>query len=195
MAGASVAVRRGFFSVGRFRSRHVVLVASLALAAVASPFKLGVVTGYSMSPSLANRSLYMMDRTYFRSQPVKRDEIVVFRQDGGSYIKRVVGVPGDTIYTIRHKDSYQEEMVMDWQLERIRRAVSRPPWNRGMELIETQLGPDQYYVVGDNLAESVDSRTFGPISISSIQGRMLFAPPARPEMQHLARNTGKRRRS
>lgn len=182
-----VAVPRLLTFGGRSWSlKRVVLGASLLLAAVISPFKLGVVRGLSMSPSMENGALYLMDRSYFRAKTIARDDIVVFHHDGASYIKRVAAVPGDTIYLVRYRESDQDELVLDWQLSRLRRALTRPPWNRGMRLITSKLGPDEYFVLGDNLAGSVDSRTFGPISTEVIQGRVLFAPPVRPEAPRFA---------
>lgn len=189
MAGDTV---RGFrIKSGGWSLRNCLFAGALLLAAVASPLKLGVITGMSMSPSMTNGTFYLMDRTYFRNKPLERDEVVVFDHNGDPYIKRVVGVPGDSIYVVRYKGGSADEVVMDWQLSRLRRAISRPPWKAGMKLVELQLGPGEYYVVGDNLAESVDSRTFGPISAEDIRGRVLWAPPGAPETERLARHYGR----
>lgn len=191
MAGVSIFSRHQVRRFIGLSLRYVAMGICVLAAAVFSPLKLGVVAGRSMSPSLQDRSFYLLDRTYFRAASLKRNDVVVFRRDGMNYIKRVIGVPGDTIYTLRYQDSDQDELVMDWQLDLVRRAVSRHPWKNTVRLVETHLGPDEYFVVGDNLTESRDSRAFGPITASSIQGRMLFAPAPRPEMLHLARANGR----
>jgi signal peptidase I len=180
----------------RVAHRYMLLGGALLLAAVLSPLKLGIVRGESMSPSLQSGAMYVMDRGYFRSHTVKRDEILVFKHNGVSYIKRVLAAPGDMVYVLRHRGSDQDELVGDWQLPGIRRAVQRRPWKTSMQLVPVRLQKDQYYVIGDNVADSIDSRSFGPIRKDQIQGRVLFAPPSVPDLQHFAGNfQSERRRS
>lgn len=151
-----------------------------------SPLKAGVVVGDSMSPALTSGRVYLMDRGYFRTQPIRRGEIVVFKHNGLSYIKRVLAGPGDVVYLLRHHGSDQDELIQDWQLSRVRRAVATPPWSNGMRLIAKRVPVGFYYVLGDNLPDSQDSRAFGLIPESTIQGRVLFAPTPQPEMEHVA---------
>lgn len=176
--------RRGF--VNKANSGKTWCGVALGVMMVLSPLKAGVVVGHSMSPTLPSGQFYLMDRSYFRTEPIRRGEIVVFRRNGVSYIKRVLAGPGDVVYLLRHQGSEQDELIQDWQLARVRRAVSRPPWSEGMRLIAKRVPHGFYYVLGDNLAESLDSRTFGMIPESTIQGRMLFAPAAQPDMEHVA---------
>jgi len=159
---------------------------ALVVMTVLSPLKAGVVVGNSMDPTLSSGRFYVMDQRYFRTQPIRRGEIVVFKRKGLSYIKRVVAAPGDTIYLLRYAGSDQDELVQDWQLARVRRAVTQVPWSRGMRLVTKRVPCGFYYVLGDNIAESLDSRVFGAIPESSIQGRMLFAPTPQPELAHVA---------
>lgn len=159
---------------------------ALGVMAVLSPLRAGVVVGHSMNPTLASGRIYFMDQGYFRTQPIRRGEIVVFKHNKLSYIKRVLAAPGDTVYLLRHHGSEQDELVQDWQLPRVRRAVSQLPWSRGMQLVSKRVPAGFYYVVGDNMAESQDSRVFGAIPEEAIQGRMLLAPAAQPEFTHVA---------
>lgn len=159
---------------------------ALGVMMLLSPLKAGVVVGHSMAPTLPSGRFYLMDRGYFRAEPLRRGEIVVFKHNGLSYIKRVLAGPGDVVYVLRHAGSDQDELVQDWQLGRVRRAVSRPPWSRGMRLVSKRVPYGFYYVLGDNMPDSQDSRSFGLIPESAIQGRMLFAPTAQPEMDHVA---------
>jgi signal peptidase I len=188
--GSAVFQNLTVFRGKKWSPKHVVLGVSLLLAAVISPFKLGVVRGLSMSPTLKSGSFYLMDRSYFRTKSIHRDDIVVFKHNNTSFIKRVVAVPGDTIYLVRYAAGGQDELVMVWQLARLRRALNRTPWNKGMKLVASELGPGEYYVVGDNLPGSEDSRMFGPIKSDSIQGRMLFAPPSPLEAPRFAQIMG-----
>jgi signal peptidase I len=175
--------------------RNALLVGALLLALVCSPLKLGIVRGSSMNPSMGSGRMYLMDRSYFRSQPIKRDEILVFKREGISYIKRVLAAPGDTVYVLRQRGSFQDELVGDWQLPAVRRAVVRRPWKDSMKLVPVRLTEGQYYVIGDNIMDSVDSRSFGPVSAEEIQGRVLFAPPSHREHQFAGNFYSEARRS
>ena len=179
----------------RAARRYTVLGVALAFALVLLPLKLGVVRGHSMSPSLHSGAMYLMDRSYFRTHPIKRDEILVFKRNGESYIKRVLAAPGDMVYVLRHKNADSDELVGDWQLPLIRRAMARRPWKDSMKLVAIRLPQDQYYMIGDNVGDSVDSRNFGPINLDQVQGRVLFAPPSIPDLEHFAGNFQSERKS
>jgi hypothetical protein len=76
------------------------------------------------------------------------------------------------------------ELAASWQVPKLRRAlVGR---FAALRLREMRLGPDRYFVIGDDLANSVDSRAFGPISLAEIEGKVLFAPPAGRSLEQYA---------
>src|SRR5690242_1756336 len=94
----------------------------LALAGLAvSPFRLGVVCGDSMSPSLRSGEPYLLDQRYYRNHAVRRGDVVVFEHGGEKYIKRVVAVEGDRLHLLHPRaseDTSPDAIVMDWQLSR-----------------------------------------------------------------------------
>jgi signal peptidase I len=78
------------------------------------------------------------------------------------FIKRVVGLPGDVIN------------CRDGQLMRNGNPVPEPYLDQGIRTDsckQTRVGPDELYVMGDNRANSQDSRSFGPIKRSDVVGR------------------------
>ena len=55
-----------------------------------------------------------------------------------------------------------------------------------LRLAEREVPPGCYYVVGDRMELSEDSRFFGPIASEAVWGKMLFAPPVLPSTRHIA---------
>lgn len=104
-----------------------------------------------------------------------RQEPVVFRspQNNGQYlIKRVIGLPGETVKIERSKvmianDIHPEGFVLD-ESEYLADTVVTT------DMKALTLGPDEYFVLGDNRAASHDSRFFGPVGKDMIIGRVLF---------------------
>lgn len=149
----------------------------LAGVCLATPFKVGVVNGTSMAPTLDHGQVYLMDRMHHLHQPVKRGEVMVFRKDGVAYVKRVVAIPGDTIYLLRSvSESGEDQVVNTFQLPRLQRAMNRYSWASIHKLIRRTIPEGHYYVMGDNRNMSVDSRQFGLVRQGEIVGRVLFAP-------------------
>lgn len=151
----------------------------LAGMALASPLKVGVVDGPSMEPAFQHRQVYLMDRTHYLYQPVRRGDVVVFRKDGEAYIKRVVAVPGDMIYLLRSMgtspEDFREDLVVSrFQLPVLKRAIHKRPWADAHKLIRRRIPEGYYYVLGDNRGVSIDSRKFGLVSQDEIVGHVLF---------------------
>lgn len=124
---------------------------------------------------LANRFIY-----HFRSP--HRGDIVVFDPPpgvvqacgaGGTYVKRLIGLPGETI-TIREGFVYVNGTKLDEPyIEPERRGTDNSgPW---------KLGEDEYFMMGDNRNASCDSRRWGPISREQMIGPvlMVYWPPNR----------------
>ncbi|MFN8187004.1 MAG: signal peptidase I [Gaiellales bacterium] len=92
---------------------------------------------------------------------------------GGTYVKRLVGLPGETL-SVRDGYVYIDGKKLDEPyIEDVRRGTDNSgPW---------KLGDDEYFMMGDNRSASCDSRRWGPISREQMIGPvlMVYWPPNR----------------
>lgn len=129
------------------------------------------VKGASMEPNFYDHEYLIIDELSYRFRTPERGEIVVFKypKDPGQYfIKRVVGLPGETVQ-INQNDVviYNDEHPNGVVLNEI--YIDKKVTN-GKERVT--LGEDEYYVLGDNRNQSLDSRNFGPVDSKNIIGRV-----------------------
>ena len=129
------------------------------------------VTGISMEPTFHDHAVNFVNRlAYVRGQPQRGDVIGLrFRTDtNGPFhvllLKRLVGLPGDTI-------SFSDGHVcLNGQAQKEPYLKLPGKWN----LPEKTLGPDDYYFVGDNRSMPPDQHEHGVASRSQIVGRVLL---------------------
>jgi signal peptidase I len=144
------------------------LIAILVILFLYRPVK---VEGTSMMPSLFDQErLFINQFTYkFGIGEIQRGDTVVFwfpKDPTKSYIKRVIGLPGDIVavkdgfvYVNNHRldESYVPPEYRDYD--------SHPP---------VHVGPDEYFVLGDHRVSSNDSRSWGLVPRSYIYGKAVF---------------------
>jgi len=123
-----------------------------------------VVTGSSMTPTLSEGS-----RVYTTpiSGSVNRGDVVVMDDGSTDYaIKRVVGLPGETVYLWRGYVFIDRKILLE---PYVPKRVYTLPRSR---LAVFELGPNQYFVLGDNRSNSADSRIYGPVERKQIKKRI-----------------------
>lgn len=132
---------------------------------VAQPF---VVEGQSMAPTFADGDYLIVDELSHKFSPLERGDVVVFRFPGNTsvfYIKRIIGLPGEKVHidrgtvTVTRADG--TELTLSEPYVAAEDASYSPDKN---------LGPGQYYVLGDNRANSSDSRVWGVLPEEDIMG-------------------------
>ncbi len=124
------------------------------------------VYGQSMEPTLHTNDRVIVEKITYRFRPPQRGDVVVVRVRGRSQplIKRIVGLPGETI-AIHDGRVYIDGQPLDEPY------LARP--THGF-LPPTRIPPLHYFVLGDNRDASSDSRSFGPVSKDDIVGRAIF---------------------
>ena len=150
-----------------------VLVAVLIFLAlrhyVFQPFQ---VEGSSMEPQLHNQDQMVM----LRNNEIERFDVVVFpdpRGSGDSYVKRIIGQPGDELYFSNDTLYLNNQAVEEPYLEPLK-SETEGKFTEDFSLWDTlgltQVPEGYYFVMGDNRPYSGDSRQFGLIQAEDIQG-------------------------
>ncbi len=146
-----------------------VLIALIVILFLYQPVR---VEGTSMMPSLVDQERIFINKFSYRFgiAPVTRGDTVVFWFPGDtskSYIKRVIGVPGDTVeisrgHVYRNGDELNEPYVPDEYRDRV-----------SMDKMTVPEG--EYFVLGDHRSSSNDSRTWGTVARNYIYGKAVFS--------------------
>ena len=130
------------------------------------------VDGSSMEPMLSNGDNLIVDKITYRFRDPQRYDIIVFPfkyQENTYYIKRIIGLPGETVQIDEQGNIYIDGEVLP---ENYGREIIRPD-TVGIATNPIVLGEDEYFVMGDNRNNSTDSRTeiVGNIKREDIIGR------------------------
>lgn len=113
------------------------------------------VSGASMEPTLHDGDNLIVDKISYRFEEPQRFDIIVFPfryKEKTYYIKRIIGLPGETVYIDEEGHIYIDGEVLE---ESYGKEVIEDP-GRAYEPIT--LGEDEYFVMGDNRNNSSDSR-------------------------------------
>ena len=132
-----------------------------------------MVSGESMINTLKDRDIMIMDKISLSTSPIKRFEIVVITYKDRYLIKRVVGLPGETIEYKNDKlyvnGKYVKETFLDQSFkEQKKREMESPLFTNNFKVT---LKKGEYYVLGDNRLNSVDSRALGTFTIKDFKAR------------------------
>lgn len=140
-------------SLGLFCMRYII-----------TNYRCVLVVGSSMFPALRHGDYCMIRLT----QDVQRGDIVTVNFGEGHIVKRVVGLPGETVM-VSGRNVYIKQG--EGQLVPITEIYLPIDQNLG-ERKEYKVGADEVFILGDNRSHSHDSRAFGPIKINQVEGKM-----------------------
>lgn len=134
-----------------------------------------IISGPSMLPTFTSGSHVFVDRRDWIE--LKRGEVVILKYPGDpqhrSFIKRIIGVPGDTV-AIRDSVVYVNNSPINESYLQLG-TITAP------NIDSKVLGKDEYFTMGDNRPVSNDSRFFGPVERKFIIGRVITTLFAAPE--------------
>jgi signal peptidase I len=147
----------------------------LLRSCVAEPY---TVASTSMEPEFHDGDRLVVNKLAYRMGDVKRGDIVVIdtsrvpdatTQLGKTLVKRVVGVPGDVVEGVDGRVQVNGEQLDEPWLDEADTATFGP----------VEVPEDSLFVLGDNRAASVDSRTFGAVPVDAVIGRVdaIIWPP------------------
>lgn len=153
----------------------LIIVVELIKAFLVQPF---IVDGGSMLPTYHDKEFLLVDKLSYHLTEPSRGDIIIFKlyenttnpYEGKYLIKRVIGKPGErvvvrngvtTIYTQEHKEGL---------------VIEEPfvSYGESQKNADITLDQDHYFVMGDNRAQSYDSRDWGPLDKKYIKGQVLF---------------------
>lgn len=150
----------------------VVVAAFLAFIIVYMFGTRTAVAGSSMEPNLSNGQEVLINKIAFQFSAPKRGDVIAFRPNGNEKahisIKRVIGVPGDSIRIVAGKVFLNGiEFEDDW---------ANDTRDGGVASEEISLGADEYFVLGDSRQHSEDSRSanIGNVSRNMIEGKVWY---------------------
>lgn len=159
----------------------VVLVIALAVALCVRAFVIQTfyIPSASMEPTLMIGDRILVDKLSYHLHAVHRGDIIVFSRPPGEpassdiqdLVKRVVGLPGETIWSsngdvyVQGPDTHNKVLLVPEPV---------PGTQLGPSIRRTVIPVNDYYVLGDNRTDSDDSRYFGFVPRKDIVGRVVM---------------------
>lgn len=155
----------------------MLFLAILALAVILrlTVMEIARVKGSSMQPTLHTGQWLLVSRLDYRLGSPRRGDVVICHYPGRymdrwklirqSFVKRVIGLPGETIEIIGGVVHIDGEPLQEPYLDPARCRFRR-------QMPTRTLGEDEYFVLGDNRDSSNDSRRIGPLPRSMLVGRV-----------------------
>lgn len=159
----------------------------VCLSFILATYMLGktTVVGHSMEPTLENDDSLLVDKVSYCFRQPERYDVIVFEPAIANvskyYVKRIVGLPGETIQIIDgvvyiNGEPLENDVIYSFGLKDEAGKPVEPEkiYNAGLAEKSITLGYDEYFVLGDNRNNSEDSRfsNVGNVKYSAIIGRI-----------------------
>lgn len=158
----------------------ILIVVILAYSIVTFGIQSVTMVGQSMTPALTNQDVLMLNKAAYIFREPKRYDIIAFKlkedTDGYFNIKRIIGLPGETIQIKNGKIFINGNVLKDLPFDDL-------IMTEGLAASEITLDDGEYFVMGDNCNNSEDSRyvNISNISEKEISGRVFFRISPRSE--------------
>lgn len=144
----------------------VIISALLYLAIDAISARIQVLS-ISMQPTLYERDFVLVNKVGYKLDTPQRGDVIVFRYppnpETTPYIKRVIGLPGDTVRIMDGKVYVNDQAITE-------PYIAAPPDYNGQWLVNE----DELFVLGDNRNNSSDSHHWGMVPLENVIGKAEF---------------------
>ena len=121
--------------------------------------------GASMVPTIYDEDRVVVNEAYYDKHEVQRGEIIMYEnEDHKLYVKRVLGLPGEEIQMKSGQILANDEPVSE-------EFIFQEVQSEGFEMV---LGDNEYFVLGDAMDMSRDSRHIGPVMKEDIIGKVVI---------------------
>lgn len=142
------------------------VIAGVVIVFLYQPVK---VEGTSMMPRIQDQERIFINKFVYQIEDIERGDVIVFRypyDQTKSYIKRVIGLPGDEVAVVSGDVFINGEKLKEpYLLDEYRDRQTHPA---------VVVPPGEYYVLGDRRNSSNDSRVWGPVPRNFIYGKAVF---------------------
>ena len=139
----------------------IILVIILIRTFIITPIR---VNGTSMDTTLQDKEIMILNKINYKLNDIERFDIVVIKKDDSYLIKRIIGLPGETLKYVddklyindkESKEYFKNQSTQDFDI---------------IELGYDKIPNDCYFAIGDNRKDSLDSRIFGCFKKEDILG-------------------------
>ncbi len=140
----------------------IILVVVLVRTFIITPVR---VVGSSMDKTLKEGEILLLEKI---DKKYKRYDIVVIKENNERIIKRIIGMPGESVKIVEGVIYINGEAIED-------KYASSYTGDFSLDKFDLDVIPeDSYFVLGDNRIVSKDSRLLGPINKKKIQGKAIY---------------------
>ncbi len=149
--------------------RDLMISAAISIFIITFLYQPVRVEGTSMLPRLEDHDRLFINKFVYHVEAIHRGDVVVFhypRDPQKSYIKRVIGLPGDRIWIDRGQVWLNGKTLQEGYVPQ--------KYRDGRSMAETIVPDGMYFMMGDHRSISSDSREFGPVERDLIYGKAEF---------------------
>ncbi len=147
-------------------SKFATVILVLAVVCNYFFFSVMVVRGESMVPTYHDGNIKFVNKVIYDYSPPKRGDVIALNFPGEPnqrFVKRIIGLPGETVAVKDGRVFVDDRPLLEPYIPS--ELATIPDSSR-------QLGPSEYFVMGDNRPVSSDSRSWGPVPKSFVIGRI-----------------------